>query len=161
MSSCAGIWAGHDRGSAGGASAAGLAPGNSVPWTTLTYLCRLRASLECDTVVPISSLQKCAALTGKYCGPNHIIPGGPVLSRLNVQERAAANGGALDADALRGVSAQFQALAGPIADFSFNLNVGAQAPPALPHVAIPPAASPSSLQTALTLCPCAALTCPM
>ena len=41
------------------------------------------------------------------------------------------------------MSAQFQALAGPIADFSFNLNVGAQRPPAAPSMAATPAASPS------------------
>ena len=66
----------------------------------------------------------------KLCGLNYIIPGEhwPQLSPFTMQERLAANGGALDADALRGVSAQFQALAGPIADFSFNLNVGAHRP---------------------------------
>jgi len=34
-------------------------------------------------------------------------------------------GGALTAAALRGVSAEFQAAAGPIADYSFNLNASA------------------------------------
>ncbi|KAK9825470.1 hypothetical protein WJX81_006761 [Elliptochloris bilobata] len=41
-----------------------------------------------------------------------------------LQGRAAARGRALDAAMLRGVSAEYQALAGPIADVSFNLNCG-------------------------------------
>ena len=63
----------------------------------------------------------------------------------------------LDADALRGVSAQFQALAGPIADYSFNLNVGAHCALNPPPVGESPAASMCGLLQASMRCLCAAL----